>query len=506
MPGSLITAATCAGFALVVAGAGPDNVQAGSLRGFANQSLLQENQARLENPRHQCACLNEGALCALGPREVGVRCCGGTTCQREWGTARSTCVRTSWQTQWEVLQAEWQTLCGDPAVQAAWNAAVEGLDKYVWSSANPMTEVANPWVGRECSDLGRFFGQWLQFLPSTTNGLEHIQDLNFLVRNNPAGIFFLNRLQSKTGGQDKFCPEVLDWTTRWLAARMDFMDSGDSVALIPEWVKYVNYSTTSPLSDYDVPDPSCKTPTCGFTSFNQWFSRELKDNNNGPEPPRPISNKEDDSILVSPADSEINFILSSITMETLLPVKTRHINVKSLLGNSQLAEHFNHGTAISCVLMPNNYHRFHAPVTGSLVESRLVEGFYFGISDGATWFNKGNTGDSDMKFSTFEDFQRAYYIYNTSAHGLVAQVSVGLAEISSVNPHVRSEDNRSTWVGVEGSPEYQGPLAMTKGDQVGYFKYGGSLNILFFEPGVFSSIAVLMGQRLGRLSAPAVLA
>jgi len=329
--------------------------------------------------------------------------------------------------------------------------------------------------------------------------------LNYLLRNNPAGIFFLNRLESKTGGRDTFCPEVLDWTTRWLAARMDYMDSEESTRLIPEWVQYVNDDTTSPLSDYDVPDPSCTTPTCGFTSFNEWFSRELRNNNQGPNPPRPISNKDDDSILVAPADSEINFILTSITTETLLPVKTRNIDVKSLLGNSQFAEKFNRGTAISCVLMPNNYHRFHSPVTGSLVESRLVEGFYFGISNGATWFNKGNTGAGDMEFSTFEDFQRAYYVYNTS-HGFVAQVSVGLAEISSVNPFVRPSDNRSTWVGIEGSSEYEGPLPVTKGDQVGYFKYGGSLNILFFEPGVFSSIAVLMGQRLGRLSEPAVLA
>jgi len=379
---------------------------------------------------------------------------------------------------------------------------VAGLATPVLTSGALMTEVANPWVGRACSDLGNFFGKWLTFLPNTTDGLQYIQEMNFLVRRNPKGIFFLNRLETKAHGQSAVCPEVFDWTTRWLAARMAFMDSGDSVKLIPEWVAYVNDDTTSPLSDYEVPDPSCRTPTCGFTSFNAWFARELKNHNEGPEPPRPISNKDDDSILVAPADSEINFILSSITMETELPVKTRSINVKSLLGHSQFAERFNRGTAISCVLMPNNYHRFHAPVTGSLVESRLVKGFYFGISDGATWFNRGNTGNSDMDFFLFEDFQRAYYIYNTSKHGFVAQISVGLAEISSVNPATRPSDNRSTWVGVKGSPDYEGPLPMSKGDQVGYFMYGGSLNILIFEPGVFSSVAVLMGQRLGRLSTP----
>merc|ERR1712039_571518 len=97
---------------------------------------------------------------------------------------------------------------------------------YVKKSGNPMTEVANPWVGSVCSDLGQFFGHWLNFLPSTSDGLKNIEELNYLVWNNPAGIFFLNRLESKTGGRDTFCPEVLDWTTRWLAARMDYMDSG----------------------------------------------------------------------------------------------------------------------------------------------------------------------------------------------------------------------------------------------------------------------------------------
>ena len=40
---------------------------------------------------------------------------------------------------------------------------------------------------------------------------------------------------------------------------------------------------------------------------------------------------------------------------------------------------------------------------------------------------------------------------------------------------------------------------MKKGDAVGYFQYGGSLNILLFETGVMSAMQVLMGQRIGKL-------
>jgi len=39
-----------------------------------------------------------------------------------------------------------------------------------------------------------------------------------------------------------------------------------------------------------------------------------------------------------------------------------------------------------------------------------------------------------------------------------------------------------------------------KGDPLGNFAYGGSLNILLFEKGVFTSVSVLMGSRLGTMS------
>ena len=41
------------------------------------------------------------------------------------------------------------------------------------------------------------------------------------------------------------------------------------------------------------------------------------------------------------------------------------------------------------------------------------------------------------------------------------------------------------------------PVPITKGDEIGYFQYGGSLNILLFEPGRFNSLSLLQGQRIG---------
>ena len=63
--------------------------------------------------------------------------------------------------------------------------------------------------------------------------------------------------------------------------------------------------------------------------------------------------------------------------------------------------------------MPNNYHRYHAPVTGEIVESGEISGIYNGIMDGEHWFNIFNVGESSTDFSIFEDFHRAYFIIKT---------------------------------------------------------------------------------------------
>lgn len=262
--------------------------------------------------------------------------------------------------------------------------------------------------------------------------------------------------------------------------RGKFMDSKASAPsyLIKEWELFLGPQ----MKQYVIPKG-------GYKTFNEFFTRQLKDQSVS----RPILD-DDPSIVVASGDTEINFIESELTLTTEIDVKTRQINVTELLDDSDLAKYFVGGTALSCVLMPNNYHRYHSPVSGKIVESKNVPGIYNGIMDGEDWFNKGNIGESTTDFSIFEDFHRAYYIIDTQKYGYVAMIPVGLNTISkivSLNPYadklVRKDDC---------------PVAVKKGDELGHFAYGGSLNILMFEPGVFSSLSVLMGQRLGQMSAP----
>jgi phosphatidylserine decarboxylase len=377
--------------------------------------------------------------------------------------------------QMKKIMDELRVIAANPVVISAYNDAIANLDPFVMELG---IQQENPWTGTSIDDFVNYFDKWFTFLPQPSSGLGFIVPLTFLYLNNPQGFYFMNKLQSKSGNAKAYSAEIFNWSVRFIKERGHFMDSKESTYYLDEWLKFVGPS----IKDYIVPKG-------GYKTFNQFFARSLNPATN----PRPISDPNDDSVLVASADTEINFIESNLTLKTTLPVKTREINVAELLNNSKYAKNFVGGTALSCVLMPTNYHRYHAPVTGMLVEGMDVPGIYNGIMDGEHWFNEGNIGESDTNFSIFEDFHRAYFIIKTRKYGCVAMIPVGLNTISSIHPSV--VNRKSSYVKPGGTP-----IPVKKGQELGHFEYGGSLNILLFEPGVLGSISVLMGQRIGSLS------
>ncbi|MEA2028887.1 MAG: phosphatidylserine decarboxylase, partial [Campylobacterota bacterium] len=341
---------------------------------------------------------------------------------------------------------------------------------------------ANEWLERDEVFFIHYFEEWFEFLPTPVNGLGKIEPFTHFYLNNPAAFHFLNYFKSNALGEG-YTTEIYNWSVKFILSRGRFMDTPSSKAsqCIEEWKAL----PSTKIEEFLAPDGSTN-----FKSFNEFFTRKL----NMDKHPRPIADIDDDSILISPADCEINFIESKLTLATKLPIKTRQLNVIDLLAGSHYAHYFEDGTAISCVLMPNSYHRYHSPVSGKIVESAEVPGIYNGIMDGEHWFNKGNIGESSMDFSIFEDFHRAYYIIQTQHYGYVVMVCVGLNTISSLNFYSLTP-NQSTLV-----PTGSSPIMIKKGRELGHFAYGGSLNILLFEPKVFNSLSVVMGQRIGVLN------
>lgn len=362
-------------------------------------------------------------------------------------------------------------IMANPVVEAAYNTAISNVDPFV-EGGGP-----NPWIGRSAQYLQEYFRTWFTYLPSPSGGLGKIIPFSYFYLNNSSGYAFLNTLQSRSSPDRQYRPEIFEWVAQFVKIRGAFMDTEASAQVVAEWVEWLGPQ----IDDFVVPPG-------GFASFNAFFTRALNLSNN----PRPVSDPEDESVVTAPADSVVNYIISNLTLTQALDVKSRQLNVRDLLNGSDLAQAFEGGTAVSCVLLPENYHRFHAPVTGNIVESAEVQGIYFGVTDGDDFLNNNNIGQGTTDFSVFEDFHRAYFVIETKNSGHVGVVPVGLNTISAITRTLTCGSSKLVAPGAS-------PVPVTKGEELGYFAYGGSLVILLFQQGVFPSVSVLMGNRIGTL-------
>lgn len=320
--------------------------------------------------------------------------------------------------------------------------------EYLWK--NPEKEP----IDNLCS----FFQEWYEWNPDLTTGLEYIQKFSWLYYENRQGLDFVTTYPGNL------------MTFYYVELNGQKMDSPESKELVDLWIKELG----SEMDDYEI-------PSGGFKSFNKFFSRELKK-------PRPISYADDDSVVVAPADAIVNMIDDNLSIDKEINVKTQKLNVKQLLNGSSYASSFDGGTAVSCILMPTVYHRYHSPVSGIVVESdEDVAGNYFGIKDFPELINGGNVGYA-YDYSVFEHFRRGYLIIQTKKYGNVAMIPVGLNTISSVI-------FRDKFKKIDASNH----TSITKGEEVGYFQYGGSLNILLFEKGCFPAVRIPQGQLIGNM-------
>ena len=329
-------------------------------------------------------------------------------------------------------------------------------------SVSPVTGKPFCWNGRSIYDLLDFFESWLNFTPTPhDDGFANYQLFYDLCYNNNYALQFVET------------EPWLSWTRDFTIERGKKLDGPVKPEIIQEWKDFLG----SHWDDYIIPEG-------GFTSFNQFFIREIK-----PEK-RPVYG--DDTILSAPADSLVNAINSNLTATTEIGTKFyENLNIRELLNGSTYADTFNGGTAVSCVLLPTVYHHYHAPVGGTVIESGAVDGTSFGMNgEFYTFINNGNIGGYKSRFGVFGIYHRGYYIIKTEKYGLVAMICVGLDDVNSVNFDP----------GFQGIPEDNPLKTVTKGQRLGHFAYGGSLVILLFEQGVFTGLKVNQGQQIGILN------
>ncbi len=318
----------------------------------------------------------------------------------------------------------------------------------------------NPWHGKNIQDLYIYLNDWFYFLPNKNNGLDRIIEFSFLYYKNPDGKKFI---LEEPG---------LSWSLFFIEERGKFMESPASKKIINEW-----------LSDKTLGNEDFVLPHNGFKSFNDFFTRDIKPG------ARPIDKIDDNSIIVSPADGVINVINNDLKLNTKIPTKAKmELSLNELLDGSAYAKNFIGGTAIAVFLMPINYHHYHAPISGTIVESKESVGKrLFGMPDILDMVNEGNPG-YNKDYSVFQDFRHGYFIIDTKDYGYIAMIPIGLQTIGSVNFEEEFKDISSDT-----------PVKVYKGDKLGHFAFGGSTVLLLFEKNRLQSLTVQQGQRIGKL-------
>ena len=225
---------------------------------------------------------------------------------------------------------------------------------------------------------------------------------------------------------------------------------------VDAWARFLDtLASTTALSTfhgdrrYQLPDYQCGPS--GWLSFNQFFARQPKPGK------RPVHDIANDQVVVSPADC-LFMAQSPISPKSTITVKHATFDIQELMDESEYGDQFAGGTFTHCLLNTWDYHRFHAPVRGHVLESKKVPGIV-GLD-----ITKNAAGKITAQAGTgFQFKQDRGLLVLDSPIGLVALLPIGMAEISSIE--------LTAEVGVH----------LTKGEEFGYFQFGGSDIVTLYQ-------------------------
>ncbi|MEN8131897.1 MAG: hypothetical protein ABFS45_17280, partial [Pseudomonadota bacterium] len=205
-----------------------------------------------------------------------------------------------------------KTYRGDAAFRALTDRAFENVQPL------PGEFGPNPWSGKDIYYLADFFAHWCTFLPSIDgshdDGLKYIQQFAGFYYKNEYGVAFVQRTPGR------------EITQQFVRERGAFMDSKDSTDKIAEWLADPRIER----EDFKLPNP--KRRDGGFTSFNAFFARTLKNQAKS----RPQTMPDRDYVISAPTDCIMNSIPQHITdLQAKIPTKSNSaLNIVEMLDGS----------------------------------------------------------------------------------------------------------------------------------------------------------------------------
>lgn len=207
-----------------------------------------------------------------------------------------------------------------------------------------------------------------------------------------------------------------------------FMDSSISRIIIRPFIKTYKMS----LDDYE---------SVKYSNFNDFFTRKIK------KEKRIIAMNQEH--FIAPCDSKLTCYCISDNLT--FKVKQSVYSVSSIIKDNNLSKKFDGGVVMVFRLSPNDYHRYCFIDEGKIINNYKISGFFHTVNPIAY-----------DKYNVFKENTRECTYLNTKNFGDIMQIEVGALLVGKIK-------------NIKSSGKFY------KGEEKGFFMYGGSTIILILE-------------------------
>ncbi|KAG0239719.1 hypothetical protein BGW41_007519 [Actinomortierella wolfii] len=328
------------------------------------------------------------------------------------------------------------------------------------------------WVKKFKSD----YNQYGNYVVIRSTGVTQWEDMPIYARIGMHIVFgstFDHRLVNSTRIQKLFSTESIK--------QGHHFDAPASVAQIPHFIKTYKID----LNELEEPDPT------KYATFNEFFYRKLKAD------ARSIAEPNNPDVIVSAADCRLS-VFETIKSATQIWIKGRQFTLMNLLQDANLAAQYEGGSIAIFRLAPQDYHRFHSPVQGRVVCDPIPLGKqYYTVNPMAVRGDINVFTENVRKVSVIELQQRkgrsqSLAMNDTSPSQQQEGEEQGEGAFSPDEYEPASAPfDQCVYVSIGallvGSVQLTGAgkagNELHKGDELGYFAYGGSTCLLLFKKG-----------------------
>ena len=182
---------------------------------------------------------------------------------------------------------------------------------------------------------------------------------------------------------------------------------------------------------------------CDYSSFNDFFTRKIKPDC------RPVP--EDLDVLISPCDCLAT--VYPIQENTTFSIKNTEYTLRSLLRSPRLAKRFRGGYAYVLRLTVEDYHRYLYSVSGKQSKNYHIDETYHTVNPIANDY-----------LPIYKENTREYTVIHSKEFGDVLQMEVGALLVGKISNHKQS-------------------TVVTRGEEKGFFEYGGSTIVVLTQKG-----------------------